>query len=148
MACKCYRYVVARVLDWVKLREDFPVIKKYTYLANAAIAPIPIQVYNEVSKFYKDILNHGQTLWDEWEIKTNRQGLYTPNLSELITDWSGFRSLGGNIISDPAVTSNSDGRLEVFVIQSDSKVIDLDKKILNRRIYSRNCFDWRSWHYP
>jgi len=136
------------VLDWVKLREDFPVIKKYTYLANAAIAPIPIQVYNEVSKFYKDILNHGQTLWDEWEIKTNRQGLYTPNLSELITDWSGFRSLGGNIISDPAVTSNSDGRLEVFVIQSDSKVIDLDKKILNRRIYSRNCFDWRSWHYP
>gem|GEM_PF-6975778 len=148
MACKCYRYLVARVLDWVKLREDFPVIKKYTYLANAAIAPIPIQVYNEVSKFYKDILNHGQTLWDEWEIKTNRQGLYTPNLSELITDWSGFRSLGGNIISDPAVTSNSDGRLEVFVIQSDSKVIDLDKKILNRRIYSRNCFDWRSWHYP
>jgi len=148
LACKCYRYLVARVLDWVKLREDFPVIKKYTYLANAAIAPIPIQVYNEVSKFYKDILNHGQTLWDEWEIKTNRQGLYTPNLSELITDWSGFRSLGGNIISDPAVTSNSDGRLEVFVIQSDSKVIDLDKKILNRRIYSRNCFDWRSWHYP
>jgi len=148
LACKCYRYVVARVLDWLKLREDFPVIKKYTYLANAAIAPIPIQVYNEVSKFYKDILNHGQTLWDEWEIKTNRQGLYTPNLSELITDWSGFRSLGGNIISDPAVTSNSDGRLEVFVIQSDSKVIDLDKKILNRRIYSRNCFDWRSWHYP
>jgi selenocysteine lyase/cysteine desulfurase len=55
--------------DWVKLRDDFPITKKYAYLANAAIAPIPMPVYNEVSKFYKDILNHGQTLWDEWEIK-------------------------------------------------------------------------------
>ncbi len=53
------------MLDWVKLRGDFPI----TYLANAAIAPIPIPVYNEVSKFYQDVLNHGQTLWDEWETK-------------------------------------------------------------------------------
>jgi selenocysteine lyase/cysteine desulfurase len=55
--------------DWVKLRDDFPITKKYTYLANAAIAPIPMPVYNEVLKFYKDILNHGQTSWDEWENK-------------------------------------------------------------------------------
>ncbi|PWU79590.1 MAG: hypothetical protein DLM72_16520 [Candidatus Nitrosopolaris wilkensis] len=57
------------MLDWVKLRDDFPVTKKYAYLANAAIAPIPMPVYNEVSKFYQDVLNHGQTLWDEWETK-------------------------------------------------------------------------------
>lgn len=50
--------------DWVKLRDDFPITKKYAYLANAPIAPIPMPVYNEVSKFYKDILNHGQTSWD------------------------------------------------------------------------------------
>jgi cysteine desulfurase/selenocysteine lyase len=55
--------------DWNKLRDDFPITKKYAYLANAAIAPIPMLVYNEVSKFYQDILNHGQTLWDEWEVK-------------------------------------------------------------------------------
>jgi cysteine desulfurase/selenocysteine lyase len=55
--------------DWVKLRDDFPITKKYAYLANAAIAPIPMPVYNEVSKFYQDLLNHGQTFWDEWEIK-------------------------------------------------------------------------------
>jgi len=57
------------MLDWVKLRDDFPITKKYAYLANAAIAPIPMPVYNEVSKFYQDVLNHGQTLWDEWETK-------------------------------------------------------------------------------
>jgi cysteine desulfurase / selenocysteine lyase len=55
--------------DWNKLRDDFPITKKYAYLANAAIAPIPMLVYNEVSKFYQDILNHGQTLWDEWGAK-------------------------------------------------------------------------------
>ncbi|MGA9153338.1 MAG: aminotransferase class V-fold PLP-dependent enzyme [Candidatus Nitrosopolaris sp.] len=55
--------------DWDELREDFPVTKRYTYLANAAITPIPMPVYNEVSKYYYDILNHGRTLWDEWEAK-------------------------------------------------------------------------------
>lgn len=55
--------------DWVRLRDDFPVTKKYAYLANAAISPIPMPVYIEVSKFYQDVLNRGQTLWDEWEIK-------------------------------------------------------------------------------
>jgi cysteine desulfurase / selenocysteine lyase len=55
--------------DWDELREDFPVTKRYTYLANAAITPIPIPVFNEVSKSYYDILNHGRTLWDEWDAK-------------------------------------------------------------------------------
>ena len=55
--------------DWDELREDFPVTKRYTYLANAAITPIPMPVYNEVSKYYYDMLNHGRTLWDEWEAK-------------------------------------------------------------------------------
>lgn len=55
--------------DWNKLREDFPITKKYTYLANAAIAPIPVPVYDEVLKFYQDFLSHGQTSWDQWEAK-------------------------------------------------------------------------------
>jgi len=55
--------------DWDQLREDFPVTRRYTYLANAAITPIPMPVYNEVSKYYYDILNHGRTLWEEWEAK-------------------------------------------------------------------------------
>ncbi|MFZ0511785.1 MAG: aminotransferase class V-fold PLP-dependent enzyme [Candidatus Nitrosopolaris sp.] len=58
--------------DWNKLRHDFPITKKYVYLANAAIAPIPIPVYNEVSKFYQNVLNQGQTLWDEWEAKVEQ----------------------------------------------------------------------------
>ncbi|MGB8935397.1 MAG: aminotransferase class V-fold PLP-dependent enzyme [Candidatus Nitrosopolaris sp.] len=55
--------------DWNELRDDFPVTKRYVYLANAAVTPIPTPVYNGVSKYYHDILNHGRTLWDEWEAK-------------------------------------------------------------------------------
>jgi len=33
--------------------------------------------------------------------------------------WSGFGTLGGNLLGDPAVARNSDGRLEVFVIGAD-----------------------------
>jgi selenocysteine lyase/cysteine desulfurase len=57
---------------WNKLRDDFPITKKYVYLANTAIAPIPMPVYNEVSKFYEDVLTHGQLLWDEWEMKMEK----------------------------------------------------------------------------
>jgi cysteine desulfurase / selenocysteine lyase len=55
--------------DWNKLRSDFPITKRYTYLANAAIAPIPIQVQNEVLNFYQDAMNEGQLQWDKWETK-------------------------------------------------------------------------------
>lgn len=52
--------------NWRRFRKDFPITRKYAYLANAAISPIPIPVYNEVSTFYQRMLNHGGTLWDEW----------------------------------------------------------------------------------
>jgi selenocysteine lyase/cysteine desulfurase len=51
---------------WNRLREDFPVAKKYSYLANAAISPIPKQVQNEVSEFYKDSMVYGGTHWRKW----------------------------------------------------------------------------------
>jgi cysteine desulfurase / selenocysteine lyase len=89
--------------DWVKLRDEFPITKKYAYLANAAIAPIPMPVYNEVSKFYKDILNHGQTLWDEWETKMEQtRALYAEFVGADSADQIAFThstSEGMNIIA-------------------------------------------------
>jgi selenocysteine lyase/cysteine desulfurase len=56
--------------NWNKLRDDFAVTKKYVYLANAAIAPIPAPVYNKVSEFYSEVLNHGEVSWNQWVGKT------------------------------------------------------------------------------
>ena len=51
---------------WNRLREDFPVTKKYSYLANAAISPIPTQVETAVSEFYKESMFNGGNHWQKW----------------------------------------------------------------------------------
>jgi cysteine desulfurase/selenocysteine lyase len=52
--------------QWNRLREDFPVTKKYSYLANAAISPIPSQVEYAISEFYKENMLCGGTRWQKW----------------------------------------------------------------------------------
>lgn len=52
--------------NWDRLREDFPITKSYTYLANAAITPIPLPVYTEILKFYQGAVYHGGTIWSDW----------------------------------------------------------------------------------
>ena len=59
------KHVPTWMPDWDELSEHFAVTKRHTYLAKAAITPIPMPVYNEVSKYYNDILIHGRTLWNE-----------------------------------------------------------------------------------
>ncbi|HZD34084.1 MAG TPA: aminotransferase class V-fold PLP-dependent enzyme [Nitrososphaeraceae archaeon] len=55
-----------RSSSWNKLREDFPITKKYSYLANAAISPIPSQVRSAVLDFYKENMLQGGTYWRNW----------------------------------------------------------------------------------
>jgi cysteine desulfurase/selenocysteine lyase len=52
--------------DWVEIRKDFPITKKYSYLNNAAISPIPIPVYREACRFYKNMLDHGGKIWENY----------------------------------------------------------------------------------
>lgn len=52
--------------SWDRLRQDFPVTTKYSYLANAAISPIPIPVRDAVLEFYNDNMIYGGTLWQKW----------------------------------------------------------------------------------
>jgi len=65
-----YDSICMQMPNWDKLRDDFAVTKKYVYLDNAAIAPIPVPVYNKVSEFYSELLNHGETPWNQWVDKT------------------------------------------------------------------------------
>jgi selenocysteine lyase/cysteine desulfurase len=55
--------------NWDNLRDDFPVTKKYSYLANAAIGPIPLPVYKEALGFYQDTMCHSEHLWNDWVTK-------------------------------------------------------------------------------
>src|SRR5919206_1732149 len=55
--------------SWDSIREDFLVTKKYTYLSNAAISPIPRQVLEEISKFHQEMSMHGGAFWEIWAEK-------------------------------------------------------------------------------
>jgi len=52
--------------DWEKIRNDFPITKNYSYLNNAAISPIPRPVYREACRFYKNLLDHGGKIWENY----------------------------------------------------------------------------------
>ena len=56
-------------IDWDHFRSDFPLTKKYVYLANAAISPIPVPVNGAISEFYQDLVNYGGTKWNKWIAK-------------------------------------------------------------------------------
>ena len=68
----------------------------------------------------------GQGLDSNIAIATITVNATPPTANDVITQttsgsnvWSGFGTLGGNLLGDPAVARNSDGRLEVFVIGAD-----------------------------
>jgi cysteine desulfurase/selenocysteine lyase len=52
--------------SWERIRQDFPATKEYSYLANAAISLIPIQVRDSVLELNNDNMMHGGTLWTKW----------------------------------------------------------------------------------
>ena len=88
--------------DWIKIRNDFPITKKYSYLDNAAISPIPIPVYREACKFYKNLMDHGGKIWTKYiKVKEETRKRYAEfigsNDSEIAFTHS--TSEGMNIIS-------------------------------------------------
>lgn len=88
--------------DWIKIRNDFPITKKYSHLDNAAISPIPIPVYRETCKFYKNLMDNGGKIWTKYiKVKEETRKRYAEfigsNDSEIAFTHS--TSEGMNIIS-------------------------------------------------
>ena len=89
--------------DWNQFRDDFLSTKKYVYLDNAVIAPIPKPVYKEVLHVCEEFLNYGGTLWDKWTTKMEQtRELYAKFIGADDSEEIAFTDLtseGTNIIS-------------------------------------------------
>ena len=88
--------------EWEKIRKEFPVTRSYTYLANAAISPIPKPVFEATLRFYDDMLNHGGTLWENWMEEMEQTRDAYAQLINASSDEVGFThstSEGMNIIA-------------------------------------------------
>lgn len=51
---------------WDKLRQDFPITERWTYLDHAAAGPVPKPVYDAVRGKFWDAVHHGDVHWHGW----------------------------------------------------------------------------------
>lgn len=54
------------MIDWVKIRSQFPALKNYTYLVTAGGAILPEKVGAAGKRFYDENVNGGEVYWNEW----------------------------------------------------------------------------------
>jgi selenocysteine lyase/cysteine desulfurase len=52
--------------DWQIIRGDFPVTRRLAYLNSAGAGPVPNVVLEAAMGFYRETLEGGDELWDEW----------------------------------------------------------------------------------
>jgi selenocysteine lyase/cysteine desulfurase len=58
------------MINWNEIREEFPVLKKMVYLNPAGGSPVSKSAAGEAVRFYNEMLENGDTCWDEWLIRT------------------------------------------------------------------------------
>jgi selenocysteine lyase/cysteine desulfurase len=57
-------------MDWERVRAEFPVCQKYTYLNAAGGSPVSSSAANEAKRFYDEMWSEGDNFWDEWLLRT------------------------------------------------------------------------------
>ena len=58
------------MVDWNKVRDEFPVCKKYVYLNPAGGSPVSQSAADEGKRFYDEMLEFGDTYWETWLERT------------------------------------------------------------------------------
>lgn len=58
------------MVDWKKVREEFPVCEKYVYLNPAGGSPVSKSAAIEGKRFYDEMLEFGDTYWETWLERT------------------------------------------------------------------------------
>ena len=53
------------MLDWSKIRQDFPITKDAIYFQSAAMSPIPTPVFNAIVENYRKIHRQGDVHWEK-----------------------------------------------------------------------------------
>jgi selenocysteine lyase/cysteine desulfurase len=90
------------MVDWNKIREEFPVCKKYVYLNPAGGSPVSISAANEAKRFYDEMLEHGDTYFDMWLKRTEETRIKLANFINAEREEIGFTtntSHGMNLVA-------------------------------------------------
>jgi selenocysteine lyase/cysteine desulfurase len=54
------------MVNWSKIRKDFPITKRFTYLDHASASPMPKPVYEAVRRYYDELGGFADFSWNRW----------------------------------------------------------------------------------
>ncbi|MBI4373114.1 MAG: aminotransferase class V-fold PLP-dependent enzyme, partial [Candidatus Omnitrophica bacterium] len=54
------------MVDWKKIRQDFPITKRFTYLDHASASPMPRPVYEAALRYYHELIGFADFSWNHW----------------------------------------------------------------------------------
>ncbi|MBI4358871.1 MAG: aminotransferase class V-fold PLP-dependent enzyme [Candidatus Omnitrophica bacterium] len=54
------------MINWIKIRRDFPITKRFTYLDHASCGPMPMPVYRATLRYYDELGGFADFSWNQW----------------------------------------------------------------------------------
>ena len=91
------------MIDWVGIRDQFPVFKHSVYLNTAAAGPLAQSTAQAGAHYYEQMMNDGDVHWDEWLEKREQVRAHVAQFINADPDEIGFTtntSSGMNLIID------------------------------------------------
>lgn len=58
--------VLPKEPDWVAMRSQMPIARRYAYLDHAAVGPLPEPAAQQMAQYASDAASHGDVLWPQW----------------------------------------------------------------------------------
>jgi selenocysteine lyase/cysteine desulfurase len=68
------------MVDWHKIREDFPICKNMVYFQSAGMSPVSTPVFNSITQEYRKLNQVGDIYWDEDMTKCRQLYRYVEKL--------------------------------------------------------------------
>jgi selenocysteine lyase/cysteine desulfurase len=91
------------MIDWVSIRNEFPVTETCVYLNTAAAGPLARETAQAGALYYEQMMNDGDVHWDEWLVRREEVRAQVARFINAEPDEIGFTtntSSGMNVIVD------------------------------------------------
>src|SRR5690242_6246097 len=91
------------MIDWVSIRNEFPVMENSVYLNTAAAGPLARATAQAGAQYYEQMMNDGDVHWDEWLVRREEVRAQVARFINAEPDEIGFTtntSSGMNVIVD------------------------------------------------
>lgn len=97
------REAAGQLIDWRRVRADFPATERTAYLNSAGTGPVARATAEAAAEFYRDVMDSGDRRWEEWAARRERAREQVARLVNAEPDEIAFTtntSTGMNLVVD------------------------------------------------